>query len=744
MIGTILSDRYHITDILSSGGMSETYIAEDTQRPGNPNCVVKRLKPSINESEELDTTRQLFNQEAAALEQLGLNDPIPRLLAYFEHEHEFYLIQELIEGHSLKDEMPLGIAWSEADVLTFLSETLSILETVHNHHVIHRDIKPANILRRKSDNKLVLIDFGAVKRVHLQRPLDLAKIGMSQTTATVVIGTPGYMPSEQALGKPKQSSDIYALGITAIQALTGLVPSQLREDEDGELIWRSHIEGEISDRLATVLTKMVRRFHKQRYQTATDALVAVQQIALNNSSYQTTPQPQQSTNKPILAEPEEKSSSMPPNNVASKSHPDTSTSPQSPPSNPTPNPFPSSEPSRSEQQTVRMGQKTYPNQKHTSSTPSQPSRFNFQQKQLWQLGCAVLAGGLLMGAGYGFFRYDLQQRQDTRLKELTDLQQDKRNKTCMDRTLEFMTDFPADKFLESHDAAIEIGTKCAEQQFAEAQAEANKYSFIKAVEIAQTIPEEIHSVYQQIQAEIPNWYSSILNLAKEQYHKHCNLSTATKWASEIPSESSIRQKAQSAIATWEQEDKANKSRLERADKAIAEQDWQAAQAARDELTMLGQPISSEENCLSARIQGIEGGIKTIKEKHNAETRVGILQEEIPVLNKSGVLLSAGEPGVTRLREDDTLYKDYFVDGDQGDTWRIRLTSEEFDTRVFLIDPNSNVIAENDDTGSWAETDYDSLIETHTLPMSGRYRIRVNSYEPYEEGHYDLLVDRLRS
>ena len=711
MIGTILSDRYYITDILSSGGMSETYIAEDTQRPNSPKCVVKRLTPSINDNEELDTTRQLFNREAAALEKLGMNDQIPRLLAYFEHAQDFYLIQELIEGHPLKDEMPLGVAWSETHVLNFLSEILSVLETVHNHHVIHRDIKPANIIRRTSDNKLVLIDFGAVKRVHLQRPLDLAKIGMSQTTATVVIGTPGYMPSEQALGKPQQSSDIYALGITAIQALTGLVPSQLREDEDGELIWRSHSEEEISDRLANILTKMVRRFHKQRYQTATEALVAVQQIALEHTSGKKTHQrPTTPISHPPQAEPPQAHSAF-----------------QAPPI--------------SEHQTV-IGRKARPNRKNTSSLVLQTSRFKVQKKQLWQLGCAVLVGGLLMGSGYGFFRYDQQQRQETRLTALSDLQRDNRNETCMTHALDFMTDFPLDQFPVPHNAAVELRTICAEQQLTEARAKAEESSFLAAVTLAQTIPPSIESVHQQVESEISAWYTNILTAAKNQYLK-CDLVVAKEWASAIPSKSSIHQSAQAAIATWEQEDKLNQGRLERADKAIAAQDWPTAQTARDELTMLGDSIESGKSCLNARIEGIEGGISAIKAKIATAARNVELQEQVPVLNKSGVLLSTGEPGVTRLREDGTLYKDYSVRGEQGDTWRVRLTSEDFDTRVFLIDPNNNVIAKNDDTGSWVETDRDSLIDTHTLPMSGMYRIRVNGYESYDEGHYDLLVDRLR-
>ena len=91
---------------------------------------------------------------------------------------------------------------------------LEILDFVHSHNVIHRDIKPQNIIRRQQDNKLVLIDFGAVKEVTGQA-----------SPLTIGIGTGGYMPMEQFNGKPAYASDIYAVGAIAIQAITGINPN---------------------------------------------------------------------------------------------------------------------------------------------------------------------------------------------------------------------------------------------------------------------------------------------------------------------------------------------------------------------------------------------------------------------------------------------------------------------------------------------------------------------------------------
>jgi serine/threonine protein kinase len=271
MIGSTLSGRYKVSSVLGAGGMGRTYVAQDTLRPGHPTCVVKQLKPASDDAGVLEIARRLFATEAEILEQLGNHDQVPRLLAYFEQDHEFYLVQEFIDGHPLSFELPQGQTWSEERVIVLLQEILCVLAFIHEQNVIHRDIKPDNIIRRQRDQRLVLIDFGAVKQVRLQQPTIVG-----QASVTVAIGTPGYMPTEQSSGKPRPSSDIYAVGMIGIQALTGMLPTYLHEDDDGEVVWQ-HLT-QVSDGLAHVINKMVRHYFKHRYQTATEALQALQQL----------------------------------------------------------------------------------------------------------------------------------------------------------------------------------------------------------------------------------------------------------------------------------------------------------------------------------------------------------------------------------------------------------------------------------------------------------------------------------
>ena len=269
--GKQLGGRYEITKILGSGGFGETYTARDIQLPGKPVCVVKHLRPRSDSVNQLALARRLFEREALTLQELGRHDRIPQLLAFFEEGQEFYLIQQFIPGLPLSQTITLGRQLPEATVITILVELLTILNFVHNNQVIHRDIKPSNIIQRSNDQRLVLIDFGAVKALERlpdpDEPSDL----------TVGIGTQGYMAPEQQLGNPRPSSDLYGVGILAMQALTGLPVRQLLPDPDTNTIaWETYAT--VSRPLAAIVNRLTAHNYKQRYQTATEALTALQNL----------------------------------------------------------------------------------------------------------------------------------------------------------------------------------------------------------------------------------------------------------------------------------------------------------------------------------------------------------------------------------------------------------------------------------------------------------------------------------
>ncbi|HEY9665435.1 MAG TPA: serine/threonine-protein kinase [Coleofasciculaceae cyanobacterium] len=269
-----LGGRYKIISQLGAGGFGHTFLAEDLHLPGHPRCVIKKLLPQNSDPESLVMARRLFDTEAQVLYQLGDHDQIPRLLAHFEENQEFYLAQEFIEGEPLTKELAKRQIWTETQIIDFFQDILQVLAFVHEQQVIHRDLKPANLMRRRSDGKIVLIDFGAVKQVSNQ----VVNPETEETNLTISIGTKGYMPNEQLAGTPRFSSDVYAVGMIAIQVLTGKHPKRIGEDpQTSEIDWRKHAP-HVSSELADIVDNMVRYDFRDRYPTATQALEALQDL----------------------------------------------------------------------------------------------------------------------------------------------------------------------------------------------------------------------------------------------------------------------------------------------------------------------------------------------------------------------------------------------------------------------------------------------------------------------------------
>ena len=265
----IVGGHYKIIRELSKGAFGVTYLAEDTHQPDENLCVVKKLAPHNQDPHILEIAKNKFRKEAKILKKLGCDhSQIPRLYAYFEEQEQFYLVQELIEGHNLTQE--LCKQWSESEVVELLRDVCSVLGFVHQNKCIHRDIKPSNLMRREADEKIVLIDFGAVKEAISQSTVI--------DTKTIVIGTPGYMPPEQLEGIPQKSSDIYALGITAIQLMSGLTAKEVNSQLKATTETQPRIDflqenlQQVNPQLLAILEKMTRSNICDRYQNVEDIL----------------------------------------------------------------------------------------------------------------------------------------------------------------------------------------------------------------------------------------------------------------------------------------------------------------------------------------------------------------------------------------------------------------------------------------------------------------------------------------
>jgi serine/threonine protein kinase, bacterial len=267
----LLNNRYQILQTLGGGGFGETFLAEDTQMPSRRRCVIKQLKPIIDNPKIYELVQERFQREAATLEDLGEhNNQIPRLYAYFQSDSKFYLVQEWIEGDTLTTLLKKQGLFSESAVRNILLSLLPVIEYIHNRRIIHRDIKPDNIILRYRDGKPVLIDFGAVREI-----MGTTISSQGATNNSIVIGTPGYMSSEQAMGRPSYASDIYSLGVTAIFLLTGKQPQELEADSQaGSIIWQKFARN-ISPTIKAVIDTATAYHPRDRYTSPKDMFDAL-------------------------------------------------------------------------------------------------------------------------------------------------------------------------------------------------------------------------------------------------------------------------------------------------------------------------------------------------------------------------------------------------------------------------------------------------------------------------------------
>ncbi len=279
--GDIVHGQYEIIDELGSGGFGTTYKAYDNQQ-SPPNIVVLKqieiAQTNDNEAERDTNYLDRLRREANALRDLE-HSHIPKFYHSFELGNYYYIVQEYIEGHDLSQEIIAGEPIREDKAIIILREILEILKFVHEKNIIHRDIKPANIIRRQSDNKLFLIDFGAITEFATRHTNTLNKT--NGITLTRVIFCPGYSPNEQLSGIRSFNSDIYSLGILLMQAITGFSIAEIRDPNCPPRMdlnnrcrydWEDYAP-QISPRLKRIISRMIEYDHQRdRYQNVQNIL----------------------------------------------------------------------------------------------------------------------------------------------------------------------------------------------------------------------------------------------------------------------------------------------------------------------------------------------------------------------------------------------------------------------------------------------------------------------------------------
>src|SRR5262245_13074725 len=291
MIGKIIGN-YQITGELAQGGMGAVYRGRHLHLPRE--VVVKSILLGAFSASAQTHLKARFRREAFVQSQLD-HPNIVRVYEFFAAEENYYLVMEYVQGMTLRDLLARQGTPTPAQAVYLLKQALASLEYAHNfgyldesdhQHsgVIHRDIKPANILL-DTKGRLKITDFGIVKVMGEQTGLGMTQSGFHP-------GTVEYMSPEQLLGLPiDERSDLYSLGVTFYEMLTGRLPFQRSSTGSDWEIRKGHIEldpppiqeirPEIHPQLAAIILRSLKKNPNERYQSATEFLEGVRSYEQN-------------------------------------------------------------------------------------------------------------------------------------------------------------------------------------------------------------------------------------------------------------------------------------------------------------------------------------------------------------------------------------------------------------------------------------------------------------------------------
>ena len=269
-LGMMIGDRYEILEKIGTGGMSDVYKAKCHKL--NRNVAVKVLKQEFSENANFVSKFRIEAQAAAGL----MHPNIVNVYDVGEENGVYYIVMELVEGITLKKYIEKKARLSYKEAISIAIQVCMGIEAAHNNHIIHRDIKPQNIIISK-DGKVKVTDFG------------IAKAATSNTITSNVMGSVHYTSPEQARGGySDEKSDIYSLGITLFEMLTGRVPFN---GETTVAIAIKHIQeelpsprdyvSEIPEAAEAIVVKCCQKSPDRRYQSMPELIADLKQALMN-------------------------------------------------------------------------------------------------------------------------------------------------------------------------------------------------------------------------------------------------------------------------------------------------------------------------------------------------------------------------------------------------------------------------------------------------------------------------------
>ena len=275
----LLENRFEIESPLSRTDFNTVYLACDRRHPHCPPCLVTAIPYHQRE------IRHRLEREAQLLERLGRHPQIPRVLAYFhtptraepsENPSDnqplgtFYLVQDHIEGHPLSEEIVPPRKLSESYVNKLIADVLVALTFVHEQGLVHQNLHPQHLIREARDGHIWVTHFGAIAKVARSKVSPDGRLGCSIPVSPHPYSAPEQLRAAANETTAQPASDLYSLGLIAIEALTGQRHQYFNYDPQCGLQWRT--EADVSIPLAEFINRLIRQDWRDRFTNAKEAL----------------------------------------------------------------------------------------------------------------------------------------------------------------------------------------------------------------------------------------------------------------------------------------------------------------------------------------------------------------------------------------------------------------------------------------------------------------------------------------
>lgn len=277
----LIHQRYQFIQTLGAKNNGQVTLVGDTQQAGHPSYVLRQMHLPLKNPRQREFCLLLLHKQAQKLAQLSYDASVAHLRDHFVDGDYFYLVEEYIPGYSLEQKLSAGKRYSAKQAWQLVQELLKILEFVHSHDVIHRNIKPDRIIYRQTDHRIVLVGFGFFREIIYQTARQQALTALPLDPSVTA-----YMAPEQVAGKSQPNTDLYSVGLIAIQALTGLDAATIAQSLTPEMpavpAWATKLA--LTPSAIAFLKKLAQPSLAQRYRSATAALQSMSPAGLLGSS----------------------------------------------------------------------------------------------------------------------------------------------------------------------------------------------------------------------------------------------------------------------------------------------------------------------------------------------------------------------------------------------------------------------------------------------------------------------------